>query len=425
MAGAVVSWSGLVPNVEATIGPRDGEAPPVNEPSLAAHWSLDPTITFLNHGSFGACPRAVQEVQTELRARLERDPVQFFIRELASRLGAANAALATFVGCDAEDLVFVPNVTTGVNTVVRSLRFAPGDELLTTDHAYPACRNALAWVAERSGARLVTARVPFPLTSAAESESAILAAATPRTKLALLDHVSSPTGLVFPIARLVSALAERGIDTLVDGAHAPGMLPLDLRALGAAYYTGNCHKWLCAPKGAGFLYVRRDRQDGVVPASISHGLTSPCPDPSRFQVLFGWTGTGDPTAALCVPDALRVVGGLLPGGWPEVMARNHALALVGRDRLCAALGVPPPAPDDMLGSLAAVPLPDGSYPGDPVGPMALDPLSEALWANERIEVPVFRWPAPSRKLIRISAQLYNTAAQFDRLTQALSRQGVA
>jgi isopenicillin-N epimerase len=395
----------------------------VNESSLAAHWSLDPTIVFLNHGSFGACPRAVQEAQGELRARLERDPVQFFIRELAPRLAVATAALATFVGCDSEDLVFVPNVTSGVNAVVRSLRFAHGDELLTTDQGYPACRNALAWAAERSGARLVIAPVPFPVTSAAETEAAVLAAATPRTRLALLDHVSSPTGLVFPIRRLVSALAERGIDTLVDGAHAPGMLPLDLRALGAAYYTGNCHKWLCAPKGAGFLHVRRDRQDGVVPSAISHGWTSARSDPSRFQLLFGWTGTGDPTPALCVPDALRVVGGLLPGGWPEVMVRNHALALLGRDRLCAALGVSPPAPDDMLGSLAAVPLPEGTGPGNPVGPVGLDPLSEALWDSDRIEVPVFPWPAPPRKLIRISAQLYNTAAQFDRLTEALSRRG--
>jgi isopenicillin-N epimerase len=393
----------------------------MNESSLAAHWSLDPTIVFLNHGSFGACPRAVQEAQAELRARLERDPVQFFLRELAPRVADATSALAGFVGCDPEDMVFVPNVTTAVNAVVRSLRFGPGDELLTTDHAYPACRNALAWVAERSGARLVIAPVPFPLTSAAESEAAILAAATPRTRLALLDHVSSPTGLVFPIGRLIRALAERGIDTLVDGAHAPGMLPLDLRALGAAYYTGNCHKWLCAPKGAGFLHVRRDRQDGIVPATISHGWTSSRPDPARFKLLFGWTGTSDPTPALCVPDALRVVGGLLPGGWPEVMARNHALALLGRDRLCAALGVSPPAPDDMLGSLAAVPLPDGLCPGDPIGPIALDPLGEALWAQDRIEVPVFLWPAPPRKLIRISAQLYNTAAQVDQLTQALAR----
>jgi isopenicillin-N epimerase len=296
-----------------------------------------------------------------------------------------------------------------VNAVLRSLRFEPGDEIVTTDHTYGACRNALDWVAERTGARVVTARVPFPISGAGEVEAAVLGAVTPRTRLALLDHVTSPTGLVFPLARLVPALSERGIDSLIDGAHAPGMLPLDLRALGAAYYTGNCHKWLCAPKGAAFLHVRRDRQAGLVPTTISHGLTEPRTDRSRFQLLFGWTGTGDPTPALCVPDAIRVVGALVPGGWPEVRAHNHRLACAGRDLLCRALGTAAPAPDDLLGSLATVPLPDGP---DQV-------LQETLWTQEAIEVPVFSWPAAPRRLLRISAQLYNTIAQLEVLATVL------
>src|SRR5438477_4263646 len=223
-------------------------------------WMLDEKTIFLNHGSFGSCPRPVLEYQRALRERMERQPIQFLARELEGLLDEARGELAQFLGAAAEDLVFVPNATAGVNTVLRSLRFERDDELLVTDHEYNACRNALDSVAQFWGARVTVARVPFPLRTEEEIVEAVLGAATPRTRLALLDHVTSQTGLVFPIERLVMGLAERGIDTVVDGAHAPGMLPLDLRGIGAAYYTGNCHKWLCTPKGSGFLHVRRDRQ---------------------------------------------------------------------------------------------------------------------------------------------------------------------
>src|SRR5213083_2109022 len=288
---------------------------------LACFWTLDPAVAFLNHGSFGACPRPVLEAQQRLRERLERQPVRFFVRDLEPLLDDARSALAAFLGADPEGLVFVTNATTAVNAVLRSLALAPGDQLLVTDHAYNACRNALDFVAVAARAEVVVVPVPFPLASADAAVEAVLARATPRTRLALLDHVTSPTGLVLPIERLVRELTGRGVDTLVDGAHAPGMLPLDLGALGAAYYTGNCHKWLCAPKGAGFLHVRRDRQDGIVPTTISHGLTYPRTDRSRFQLLFGRTGTSDPTPALCVPTALRFLPSLVPGGWPEVISR--------------------------------------------------------------------------------------------------------
>ena len=382
---------------------------------LARHWTLDPEVAFLNHGSFGACPRAVLEAQHELRARMERQPVLFLSRELEGRLDEARGALAQFVGADPDDLAFVPNATSGVNTVVRSLRLSAGDELLTTDHAYNACRNALRAL-EPSGVRVVTAAVPWPGTTPAAVVDAVLAAVTPRTRLALLDHVTSPTGLVLPIEQLVRALAQRGVDTLVDGAHAPGMLPLDLRRLGAAYYTGNCHKWLCTPKGSGFLHVRRDRQDRMLPLAVSHGFNSPRTDRSRFRLLFDWGGTTDPTPWLCIPEAIRFLGALLPGGWPALMRRNRELALAGRALLCAAIGAAEPAPAEMIATLASVPLPDTTAPN--TGSMH-DALQAIVYERHRVEVPIFVFPAHPRRLVRISAQAYNSVAQVELLARAL------
>jgi isopenicillin-N epimerase len=382
-------------------------------------WTLDPDVAFLNHGSFGACPRAVLAEQDRWRARLERQPVQFMSRDLEGLLDEARVALARFVNAVPEDVVFVPNATSGVNAVLRSLVFAPGDELLMTDHTYGACKNALSFVAERSGATVVTAPVPFPLDAPEQVIAAVLAKVTPRTRLALLDHVTSPTGLVFPLAELVDALAVRGVETLVDGAHAVGMLPLDLSAIGAAYYTGNCHKWLCAPKTAGFLHVRRDLQPMIHPLAISHGLRLPRADRSRFLLEFDWTGTVDPTAFLCVPDAIRVMGEALPGGWPALRAHNRALALAGRRVLCDALGIAIPAPDSMIGSLASVPIWDGAAT-PPTSGLYSDPLQDALRERAGIEVPVTSWPAPPHRLLRISAQLYDTMADYERLAAELA-----
>ena len=385
--------------------------------SFTALWTLDPGVEFLNHGSFGAAPRAVLEAQSEWRARLERQPLQFF-RELERHLDAARETLGAFVGADPDDLAFVSNATSGVNTVVRSLQLQPGDELLTTNHAYNACRNALR-LHEPRGVRVVVAQVPFPLRSPGEVVEAVLAKATPRTRLVLLDHVTSPTGLVFPVAELVRVLAERGVDTLVDGAHAPGMVPLDLRTLGAAYYTGNCHKWLCAPKGSAFLHVRRDRQDGMLPLTIGHGFNSPRTDRSRFRLLFDWTGTADPTPFLCIPVALEVMGSMLPGGWSELMRRNRALALSAQGILSEALDIARPAPSEMIGSLAAVPLPPLARAEVASPPSPPDPLQRALLSRHRIEVPVMPFPAPPARVLRVAAQGYNSEEQVHALAEAL------
>jgi isopenicillin-N epimerase len=391
----------------------------VSEDDLAGHWSLERGLVFLNHGSFGACPTEVLRHQAALRAELEAEPVRFLSRELDGRLDVARAALAAFLGADPDDLAFVTNATSGVNAVLRSRAFAAGDELLTTDHAYGACRNTLEFVAERAGARVVVVTLPFPVASPDDIVAAVLAKVTPRTRLALLDHVTSPTALILPIERLIAELDARGVDVLVDGAHAPGMVPLDLDRLGATYYSGNCHKWLCAPKGSAFLWTRRDRQPEVRPLTISHGATVVRPDRSRFRLEFDWTGTSDPTAWLTVPRAIEYLGTLVEGGWPALMARNRALALHARRLLCAAAGTAPPCPDEMVGSLAAIRLPDGTAE---VGWRRPDPLQPRLFDDWRIEVPVISWPAAPRRLVRISAQLYNRGEHYERLAEALRKE---
>jgi isopenicillin-N epimerase len=386
---------------------------------LAALWPLDRDVVFLNHGSFGACPTAVLQHQAALRAEMEAEPVRFLSRDLDDRLDVARAALARFVGADPDDLAFVTNATSGVNAVLRSRVFAAGDELLITDHAYNACRNTLNFVAERSGARVVVATIPFPVASPDTVVDAVLARVTPRTRLLLLDHVTSPTGVILPVERLSAALRGRGVDVLIDGAHAPGMLPLNLTALGATYYSGNCHKWLCAPKGSAFLWTRRDRQLDVRPLTISHGANAVRPGRSRFRLEFDWTGTSDPTAWLTVPKAIEYLGGLLPGGWAALMARNRALALEARRLLCDVLKAPLPAPDEMIGSLASIRVPDGPTE---VGWRRVDPLQRRLFDAWSIEVPVMTWPAAPRRLLRISAQLYNRREHYERLAQALGKE---
>jgi isopenicillin-N epimerase len=382
-------------------------------------WSLDPQVTFLNHGSFGSCPRPVLKFQHALQDRLERQPVRFLIDEFEPLWNEARRPLAKFVGADTDDLVFMPNATTGVNTVLHSLKFKRGDQLLTTNHAYNACRCALEFVAARDGARVVVVKIPFPLASAQQVVDVVLAKVTRRTRLALLDHVTSSTGLVLPLEKIVRELSARGIEILVDGAHAPGMIPLNLKKLGAAYYAGNCHKWICSPKGAALLYVRRDRQAQIRPLVISHGANSRRTDPSRFLLEFSWTGTGDFSAWLSVPESLRVIGAQLPGGWPAVMQRNRALALAARRLLCDTLQIPPPCPDEMIGSLAAVPLPDMALADISRISNGLDPLRDRLLREHGIEVPVFPWPAPPKRLLRISAQLYNSLPQYERLATVL------
>ena len=387
-------------------------------------WHLDPGWTFLNHGSFGACPADVLAVQQEWRDRMERQPVLFLDRDLPGLLDEARERLSAFLGADPAGLVFVPNATTGVNAVLRSLQFEPGDELLTDDHEYNATINAMREVAVRDGATVVVAPVPFPSSGPDEVVATILARVTARTRLLVVSHVTSPTALVLPIERLVKELDKRGIDTLVDGAHAPGMVPLSLDDLGAAYYTGNGHKWLCAPKGSGFLWVRSDRRDRIRAPITSHGANDPRTDRSRFRMEFDWMGTTDPTASLTLPAAIDWMAGHAPGGWPAVMTANHSLALHAMQRLVETLGTSAPGPDEMIGSMVAVTL-----PGVATDAEALH-LKEHLEAD-RIEIPVVGWPVraarpvadegPSGVVVRLSAQRYNDPSDVQRLVASLAR----
>ncbi|HBL19193.1 MAG: penicillin epimerase [Elusimicrobia bacterium GWA2_69_24] len=381
-------------------------------------WSLAPETAPLNHGSFGACPRAVLDEQRHLRGLLEANPQRFFSRELLPLLDAARRRLAAFVGADPEGLVFVRNATEGVNAVLRSLRLRAADEILVTDHGYESCAVAAAAVAQRAGGRVVTARLPFPPADEGEVCRAVLGSVTPRTRLAILDHVTSPTALILPVRRLAAELESRGVEVLIDGAHAPGMLPLDLDGIGTSYYTGNCHKWLCAPKGSAFLQVRADRRAGILPAVSTHSANWPVGARTRFHNLFDWPGTHDPTAHLCVPFAIDYLGSLVPGGWDEIMRGNRAKVLLARDRLRAALPATEEAPDAFIGSMVSFLFkqPPAGFP--PATGLA-HPLQDLLSDRYGIEVPVMRWQGGRKVLLRVSAQLYNEPGDYERLAAAL------
>jgi isopenicillin-N epimerase len=395
---------------------------PAGEESFdrASLFALDPSVTHLNHGSFGACPRVVLAHQAELRARMERDTMRFFIRERPPLLEDARARVATFVGARPEDVVFTANASSSISAVLRSIDLREGDELLTTNHAYNACKNALHYVADRAGAVVRVANIPLPIADEDAIVEPILRAVTPKTKLALIDHVTSQTAIVFPIARIVRELDARGVDTLVDGAHAIGMLPLNLSAIGAAYYTANAHKWLCAPKTVAVLAVRADRQDRLAPLSISHGFNDASVGRSRFHKVFDWTGTTDPTAALSIPHAIDFLTSCWPGGLDVLRARNRALALRARDHLLGMVGGAAIADPSLLGSMASISI--GPSVTQSRSALDEDPLQSGLGA-EGIEVPVFSFGAA--RLLRVSCQAYTRWSDIERLGRALIEHGIA
>jgi isopenicillin-N epimerase len=385
---------------------------------FAAQWQLDPEVDFLNHGAFGACPSAVLAEQDAFRARLEREPVRFMLNELEPALDRARAAVASFVGADARSLVFVGNATAGVNTVLASLPLAAGDEVLVTDHGYNACNNAARYWAGRAGANVAVAEVPVPVREPNDVVRAVLGAVTERTRVALIDHVTSPTGMLFPVAEIVKALRERGVLSLIDGAHAPGMVPLALDALGADYYVANLHKWCCTPKGCAILFARAEHHATLRPLVISHGANSRRSDRPKLWLEFDWVGTVEPSAILCAPRALEFLASLLPGGVAALQAHNHELACFARRLLLDAVGGEPLCPESMLGSLASVALRDAPQAaGFETSPFC-EPLYSELCAR-RFQALCTFWPAAPRRVVRVTAQLYNELAQYERFAAAL------
>ena len=367
---------------------------------LREEFLLDPEVTFLNHGSFGACPRPVFERYQAWQLELERQPVNFISHRLSGLLAGARAVLADYVGAKAEDLTFVQNATTGVNLAARSLELRPGDEVLTSNLEYGACEMAWEWLCARSGARLVRAEVPLPLTRGEDVVEALFSKRTERTRVLYVSQITSSTALKLPIEALVARARAEGLISVIDGAHAPSQIPLDLEKIGADFYAGNCHKWLCAPKGSGFLYVRPEHQERVDGAIVSWGYR----EPATFLSRTSRQGTRDDAAYLAISDAIAFQR---ERAWEEVRERCRLLALEAQDELCALFGSEPLATAELQAQMVSVRLPAGCDGAQ---------LEHHLWDDYRIEVPVMK---PGRDLLRVSVAAYTRWQDIERLLSAL------
>ncbi|KAF4500139.1 Isopenicillin N epimerase [Fusarium agapanthi] len=390
--------------------------------TMAAHlqsfgeWQIQKDIIYLDNGAFGSCPKSVTEKQKNIRQRIEENPHEFFERSYVSGLEASRRSLADFLHVDYRDIFLLPGATHAMNVVIQSLRFNPDDEILTTNVAYSSVRTVLDHVAKRHGAHIVVVDVPLLVAGPGDVMQRILAGVTARTRFAVIDHIPSRTGLVLPAKQIVKELESRGIDTLVDGAHAPGMIHLDLDAINAAYYVANCHKWMCAPRGIGFLHVRRDRAQNIKPLVIAR---SPyVVGKSKHSVLehsFGWMGTYCPSAMLSLPSAIDHLNTVMPGGYSDLTSRNHDLAVLARRIVCKAIGKDIPCPDSMIASMATIPLPDSPGPEQE----GMLPIQQALWKEHGIVIPVYSWPSYPKRVVRLSVQAYNTLDQYLKLADCL------
>lgn len=375
-------------------------------------WHHNKNTVFLNHGSFGACPDTILQEQHVLQQRLEEEPVKFMTDEFIDLYLENKNALADFTGCNPDDLVFVRNATTGVNTILNSLTFRAEDEILSHTHAYGACQLALMHYAEKYGSKVIQADIPFPIQHEDEVMDAFLKVISPKTKLAMVDHITSATGLVFPLEKLVRELEGRGIEVLVDGAHGPGMTPLAIEKLGASYYTGNCHKWICSPKGSALLYVRKDKQPKIHPLNISHKNDLFTGTDRHWSAQFIWPGTEDFSAYLCVKNSIAFMGSLM-GSRDALRERNRSLCLAARKSIAEKIGTPLPAPDAMISHLGNI-LVDEHAETPAVTFNMMSPLKKVLQEEFHIQVPVFLFnKSHLRAWVRIAVQAYNSPEQYE------------
>ena len=402
--------------------------PPFPEPSpLARHWAIDPAVCYLNHGSFGATPRGVLAAQRGVQDAMEAEAIRFFVEDLVPRMDRAREAVAGVARCGAECIAPIVNATQGVATVFANLELKAGDEVLVTSHEYPACRNIANFAAKKAGAKIVVASLPFPCPGPQAVVDAVMNAATDRTRVALISHVTSGSGMILPVERIVAGLEARGVRVLVDGAHAIGMLPLDLAGLGASYYVANCHKWLCTPKGSAILYVRRELRDGFRPLVLSNNAELPKPGREHFLTEFDYCGTSDMSGFMVIPEAIEFLESLMAGGLVGLMRHNQAMALEGRRAICEALGVAPPCPEEMVGSIATILMP--THEPERAKRLAARPskyhdaLQDVLVREYRLQMPVWGVTSPSGEWLRccrVAAQAYNSPEQYRYAAAALA-----
>lgn len=386
---------------------------------IYSNWNLSDDIVFLNHGSFGATPKAIMEEQRKWQDLMERDPVKFFEEIAPEALLNSRKAIAKIIKCHFDDIALIDNATTGVNIVLRSLKFNEGDEILVPNHAYQACRNAIDFIAMRYSVNVKISKIPFPINNNDEIIENIISSITEKTRLVMIDTVTSPTGLRMPFEQLVPMIESRGINVLLDAAHGVGIVPLNLESLGASFTTSNCHKWLFCPKGVAFLHVRKDLQGLIKPLVISHGMTSPLQEMSRFRHEFDWTGTKDLSGFCVLPFVIEHIN-QIGGSIDEIMRKNRKLLIFARNLICERLKIDKPCPDYMITSIATIKLPvnllsKNEFPNiqDP------DPLHWQLMKKYQIQVPVWYWPDPEGRYIRISSQIYNNEEEYKYLAESL------
>lgn len=396
-------------------------AVPKPSSELFSRWALRADIAHLDHGSCGGCPLETHEAAGRWRMRLDASPPDFYMRRFHPALKTAKEAMAEYLNADPADLVLMPGSTSGLNVVAQSHRFAPGDELLITNHAYATATKILSAVAERDGATVVTAEVPFPCQGPDDVVQAILAAVSPRTRFALIDHIPSRTAVVYPIRRIIEELEARDIEVLVDGAHGPGQVRVDLKAMAPPYYVASCHKWMCTPRGVGFMYVRPDKAPRVRQVVVARTTYGRDPTPTTHTALeynFDWQGTFDPSAFLATPDVVRFLRTVVPGGDEARIARNHALALAARRVVFHKLGLTDRRlwlPDDMVSCMVTIPLPDDPTPKVP----GFLPLQAALWHRFNTEAQAYHLPKWPKRALRFSCQLHNSIEQYEYLADCI------